>query len=114
MPEVVCDWKKYDSFTSNSDITISGRVRLFNVWIAPASQATGIDGAPVYTEFKHVDDSGALVLKFENPVVRWPEDNPNIQIPKGGLLFPDGLFIKTPNTASRKYVGAITLIYQRS
>jgi len=109
MSQVICEWKKYDSFTSNSDISISGRVRLFNVWMEQAAAAVGI-----YTEFKHVDDSGSLVLKVALPQVRWPETNPNIQIPKGGILFPDGLFIKTPNDASTKYVGAITLIYQRS
>tara|TARA_R110002167_G_scaffold143294_2_gene332534 strand:+ start:270 stop:599 length:330 start_codon:yes stop_codon:yes gene_type:complete len=109
MPQVVCEWKKYDSFISNSDITISGRVRLFNVWMAPAKTSLA-----TFTEFKHVDDSGFVVLKINNPAVRWPEENPNTQILKGGLLFPDGLFIKTPNDASNKYVGAITLIYQRS
>jgi hypothetical protein len=109
MPEVVCEWKKYDSFTSDSDISISGRVRLFNVWMAQAAAAVG-----QYTEFKNVDDSGSLVLKVPMPQVRWPETNTNIQIPKCGILFPDGLFIKTPNNASNKFVGAITLIYQRS
>lgn len=107
MSEVICDWRKYDSFDSDSDISISGRVRLFNVWIAPANVGAGL------TVFKHTDNSGSIALSLDKSVDRWNDSNPNTVLPKGGILFPDGLFVKTPNDASDKYVGAITLIYQR-
>ena len=54
MSEVTCDWTKYDSFDSDSDISISGRIRLFNVWIAPGK----VVGVETPTVFKHVDNSG--------------------------------------------------------
>jgi len=109
MSEVICDWRKYDSFDSDSDISVSGRIRLFNVWMAPAKAESSTAG----TVFKHTDNSGSIALTIGKPTNRWDDSSPNIVLPKGGILFPDGLFVKTPNDASDKYVGAITLIYQR-
>ena len=91
MSEVTCDWTKYDSFDSDSDISISGRIRLFNVWIAPGK----VVGVETPTVFKHVDNSGSTALSIATPAdQRWNDNNPNTVLPKGGILFPDGLFMQ--------------------
>ena len=107
--DVVYSWNEIpvDSGGDEDTFSITGAVRLFNVWLTRGSHA---DLATVV--LKNKDSSGDVLLQFDWAASPWPSPNTNIEIPGGGILFPDGLWFDSGNGANLR-IQTATLLYQK-
>lgn len=107
MEEVQSYWHDFGS--TGVSFSLSGRIRLFDLWFS--SGRFGEEGK--YAEFRNSDVSGDILFKITNNLNLWGAGT-NIILPKGGILFPEGLYVGTDNDAtySTQSFTTMTLLYQ--
>jgi hypothetical protein len=96
--------------SGNNDkfLAVSGRVRLFNIWVS-----TGASLKRTATiVMKNGSDSGDILLKYDFNFCRWANPANNIAIPGGGIVFPDGLYFDSGNGGTQ-YIDSVTFVYQQ-
>lgn len=87
-------------------VEISGRVRLFHVWLSGAVLGTRT------VEFRNGSPTADILLKFDFQFTRWPTPDNNNPIPGGGIVFDNGMYFDPQNEASGVLVETATFIYQ--
>tara|TARA_R110001599_G_scaffold113671_3_gene278984 strand:- start:1111 stop:1470 length:360 start_codon:yes stop_codon:yes gene_type:complete len=112
--DVICSFNETgrSSDTPDDTFTIAGAVRLFNIWMTRGGSST--DSIVI---LKNKDSSGDVLLKFDWNTASWPSANTNVEIPGGGILFPDGLYFDTGNGSTGSNISTcqirtVTLLYQ--
>jgi hypothetical protein len=95
-------------------VSISGRVRLFGFqWIAGS-------GASAVIPLNFVNgtsyDASKILLAFKTTLGDYPNQDYFIQVPSGGMLFEEGLFVRdesaSAGTPSAPEVGHVSIFYQ--
>jgi hypothetical protein len=111
-PILTCHTKEFSTTDFTDTIDISGRCVLHYVWSVPGiGWGSSTQGDTVLLDFKSGGSSGESVLKCPLVVTQFADARARIGLGSGGILFPDGIYVK-PN-ASAADVGAITLLYEQ-
>lgn len=87
-------------------VEISGRVRLFHVWL------TGKTSAVRTVIFKNGSSTADTLLKFDFNFTNWPTPDNNNPIPGGGILFDGGMYFDPQNLSGSVQIQTATFIYQ--
>jgi len=87
-------------------VKISGRVRLFHVWLSGAA----IGNRTVI--FRNGSPTADILLKFDFQFTNWPTPDNNNPIPGGGIVFDNGMYFDPQNPETADPIETVTFIYQ--
>jgi hypothetical protein len=108
-----CKFQELTRSTGSSpNLSIPGRIRVCSLFYTRASPNTN-GNREVISMYSGSDDTGDLLYSHWDEISQFAPSVPCLTFPDDGLLFPDGLFVKSGNgsASDQHFFGCITIIY---